>query len=115
MNAVIFTDSLCSLLLLSNRIAKTFWVEVSQIQQLMTLINENYLLQIQWVSGHSDIAGNEEADREAKLARELDRSETIRRSYEELVQVVKKEKGGIPIWVGKISTAGANRCIPNAN
>ena len=68
-NAVLFTDSMTSVLLIGNP-TNSYNKIVTKIRILLYELNTRRRVHIQWLKPHSSIKGNEIADIAAKLAQE---------------------------------------------
>ena len=85
---IICTDSLSALHLLQ-RESFSYNNIVNQIQKLLLDLNNNGTTILHWVRAHCGIAGNEIADKTAKLGHENDRIELFPLSYTELTSLLK--------------------------
>ena len=75
---VLFTDSKTSLHLISNRKIRSHEHNVAKIQcQMLEFIRQEWDVHLQWLPGHSNIPGNENADRLANIGRTCDNKHEV--------------------------------------
>ena len=65
---VIYSDSLSSMMLIRNRCPINYVATVYEIQQLLISLNGTHKVRLQYIPGHKNINGNENADKSAKAA-----------------------------------------------
>jgi ribonuclease HI len=90
LNVVIFTDSLSSIYLLLNRFPTHYMYITYSIQKIIFELNKALIVKIQFIPGHKDIAGNEEADQGAKDAHNNNIISEAHLSKEEMVRIVRE-------------------------
>ena len=86
---IVFTDSKSALQLIGSRSPASYEILVRKIQILMWNLNQSSRVILHWVKGHSNITGNELADRAANLGHSNDRSENFPLGREEHLSLLK--------------------------
>ena len=90
-NIIIFTDSMTSLQIISNRNPNTYNEIVYKIQHILTQLNTLRTVILHWVRAHSGISGNEIADAAAKEAHGGDRSANTKLFLSEKIAMLKQQ------------------------
>lgn len=88
--AVIFTDSLSSLQLLTSN-STSYGIVAMNIRDMLLKLNENGVVLLHWVRAHVGILGNESADRAANLGHKNNRSVMYDLTYGEVISILRKK------------------------
>jgi ribonuclease HI len=89
-DTIIFTDSLSSLQLIES-VHKTYTNIVGEIQKLLLDLNQDRIVLLHWVRGHTGIIGNEIADKAPNKGHENNRTELYDLTRDECISILKQK------------------------